>query len=76
MKPAYMGFNLKRCIDVQIYISITHCTQNTIYVFPEIKLYSLVPNSCSHVPVSNLYIPRIGQPILLQLNKQTNPGNI
>ncbi len=29
-----------------------------------------------HVSVSNLYIPRIGLPILLQPNRQTDPKNI
>jgi hypothetical protein len=42
----------------------THCTENPIYVFPEMKLRGLVPNSYIHVSVSELYIPRIGLPIL------------
>ncbi len=31
-----------------------------------------------HIPVyvSDLYIPRIGLPIFLQPNKQTDPGNL
>ncbi len=29
-----------------------------------------------HVSVSDLYIPRIGLPILLQQNRQTNARNI
>ncbi len=32
----------------------THCTENHIYVFPEMKLRGLVPNSYIHVSVSNL----------------------
>jgi hypothetical protein len=52
-----------------------HCTENTIYVFPEKKLLGLVPNSCIHVCVIDLLIPRIGLPIWLQQNRQTNPGN-
>jgi hypothetical protein len=40
------------------------CTKNPIYVFPEMKLRGLVPNSYIHVFVSYLYIPRIGLPIL------------
>ncbi len=36
----------------------------------------LVPNFYIHVSVSDLYIPRIGLPIWLQQNRQTNPGNI
>jgi hypothetical protein len=35
---------------------ITHCKENPIYVFPEMKLLSLVPNFPIHVSVSDLYI--------------------
>jgi hypothetical protein len=35
------------------------------------KLYGLVPNSYIHVSVSDLYIPTIGLPILLQENRWT-----
>jgi hypothetical protein len=34
--------------------------QRSIYVFPEMKLRGLVPNSYIHVSVSDLYIPGIG----------------
>jgi hypothetical protein len=34
----------------------------------------LVPNSCIHVSLSHLYIPRIGLPIWLQQNRQTVLG--
>jgi hypothetical protein len=44
----------------------SHCTANPIYVFPEMKLGGLVPNSYIHVSVSDLYIPRIGLSIWLQ----------
>ncbi len=40
-----------------------HWTKNPIYVFPEMKLRGLVPNSYIHVSVSDLYIPRITLPI-------------
>jgi hypothetical protein len=53
-----------------------HCTENLIYVFPEMKLSGLVPSSYIHVSVINLYIPRIGLPVWLQQNGQTNPGYI
>ncbi len=33
------------------------------YVFPEMKLHGLVPNSHIHVFVSDLYIPTISPPI-------------
>ncbi len=39
------------------------------------KLRGLVPNQI-HVSVSDLYIPTIGPPILLQQNRQTDRGNI
>jgi hypothetical protein len=53
---------------------ILHCTQNPIYVFPEMKLHGPVSNSYIHE--SDLYIPRISLPIWLQQNKQTDPENI
>ena len=40
------------------------------------KLRSFVPNSYIHVSVNDLYFPRIGLPIWLQQNRQTDPGNI
>ncbi len=49
-----------------------HCTENPINVFPEMELHVLVPNSCIHVYASDLYIPRIGLPIWLQQNRQTD----
>jgi hypothetical protein len=48
----------------------THCTENPIYVFPLPRNGNetgLVPNSYIHVSEGDLYIPRIGLPILLQL---------
>jgi hypothetical protein len=62
-----------------------------IYAFPEMKLCTvqcaaslvlkqnynvLSPNFHIHVSVSELYISRISLPILLQPNRQTDPGNI
>jgi hypothetical protein len=52
---------------------VTHCIGNLIYVFPEMKLCGLVPNSYIHASVSDIYIPRIGLPIS-QPNRQTDPG--
>jgi hypothetical protein len=40
-----------------------HCTENLIYVIPEIKVRGLVPDS-------------YGVPLWLQKNRQTNSGNI
>ncbi len=54
-----------------------------IYVFPEMKLLFpkqndniLCPSSYTHISVRDLYISRIGLPILLQGNIWTDPGNI
>jgi hypothetical protein len=55
---------------------LLHCTENPIYVFPEVKLRGVDPNSYTHVSVSNLYGPRIGLPIWLYQNRQTDPRNI
>jgi hypothetical protein len=40
------------------------------------KLLDLSPNSYIHVSVSDLYIPTIGLPILLQENRWTEYKNI
>jgi hypothetical protein len=40
------------------------------------ELRGLSPNFHIHVPVSGLFIPRIGPHISLQQNRQTAPGNI
>jgi hypothetical protein len=55
---------------------VIHCTDNPIYVFPEMELRGLVPSSYIHVSVSELYIPRIGLPIWLHQNMQADPGNL
>jgi hypothetical protein len=53
-----------------------HNTVNSKQIFPETELRGLSPNFHIHVSVSDLYIPRIGLPILLQENMWTDPGNI
>jgi hypothetical protein len=55
---------------------MAHCKEDSKYVFPEIKLRGLVPNFRIHTSVSDLFIPRIGPPILLQPNTQTYRVNI
>jgi hypothetical protein len=54
-----------------------------IHVFPEMKLLFpkqnfnvLSPSSYTHISVRDLYISRIGLPILLQGNMWTDPGSI
>jgi hypothetical protein len=44
--------------------------------FPEKELCGLSPNFHIHVSVSDLYIPMIVLPILLQETMWTDPGNI
>ncbi len=56
-------------------------TENTLYRKSEINIprnETARPRSSFyiHVSVSDLYIPRIGLPILLQPNRQTDPENI
>jgi hypothetical protein len=50
----------------------TYCTENLIYVFPEMKLCGLIPNSCIHESVSNLDIPSISLSIWLQQYRQAD----
>jgi hypothetical protein len=45
-------------------------TENSKQIFPEMKLRGLSPNFYIPISVSNLYIPMIGLPILLQKNRQ------
>jgi hypothetical protein len=47
-------------------------TENSKQIFPEQESRGLSPKFHIHVSVSDLYIPRIGLPILLW----TDPGNI
>jgi len=50
-----------------------HYNQNPIYLFPEKELRRISPNFHIHVSVSDLYIPTIGLPILLQENMWIDP---
>jgi hypothetical protein len=47
-----------------------------MYVFPEKELRGLSPNFHIHVSVSDLCIPTIGPPIILQQKKQAEHKNI
>jgi hypothetical protein len=51
-------------------------TENSKHIFPEKKLRGHSPNSYIHVSVSDLYIPLIGLPMLLQEIRWTERGNI
>jgi hypothetical protein len=57
-------------------LSVTNCNENPVYVFPGKELRSLSPNSYIQVSASDSYISRIGPHIWLQLNRQSDPGNI
>ncbi len=63
-------------LTITMNVADVHCTENLNYLFPEIKLLDLVPNSYIHVSMCKLYIPRVGQSIRLQQKRQTDPGNI
>ncbi len=56
--------------------TVEYCTENPIYVLPEMKLHGLVPNTYIIVSEGDLYIPRRGLLILLLQRRQTNPQNI
>ncbi len=45
-------------------------------LFPKQNYNVLSPSSYTHISVRDLYISRIGLPILLQGNMWTDPGNI
>jgi hypothetical protein len=51
-----------------------HNTENSKQLFPEKELRGYSPNSYIDVSVSDLYIPLIGLPILLQENSGPNVG--
>jgi hypothetical protein len=72
----FQSFNtLRKLVGKRRYAKL-HCKEDSNYVFPEIKLRGLgsqFPYSI-HTFVSGFFIPRIGPPILLQLNRQTARG--
>jgi hypothetical protein len=53
-----------------------HYTENAKQIFPEMKMRGLVPSSYIHVSASDLYIPKIGLPILLQQKRWADRGNV
>ncbi len=53
-----------------------HNSENSKQIFPEKELLALSLNFHIHVYVSDLYIPTIELPILLQENMWTDPENI
>jgi hypothetical protein len=68
----------KQCRKFETNIQVvccTHCNENPIYVLPEKELRGLSTNFHIHVPVSDLYILRIGPHIFLLQDRQTDRGN-
>jgi hypothetical protein len=63
-------------ISSAAHVSVTHCKENWIYVFPEKELRGLIPNFHIHVSVSDLYFPAVGPPVFLQQNRPTDQGKI
>jgi hypothetical protein len=55
--------------------TLTHNTENSKPIFLEKKMRGYSPTSYIHVSVSDLYIPLIGLPILLQENRWAEFGN-
>ena len=53
-----------------------HIIENSKHIFPEKELSGNSPNSYIYVSVSDLYIPTIRLPILLQQNRWTDRGSI
>ncbi len=51
-------------------------TENVKQIYAETKLRNLSPNSYIHVSVNDLFIPKIGLPILLQESRWADRGNI
>ncbi len=52
------------------------CNKNLIYVFPEMKLRSLVRSPYTHAFVSDLYIPNWSACLAAVKYRWTDPGNI
>jgi hypothetical protein len=75
LRSSRLAFSVATYIHVHL-LHHLHRKEDPIYVFPEIKLHGLSPNFYIHISVSDLYISTIGLPILLQPNRQTDPGNI
>jgi hypothetical protein len=53
-----------------------HNAENSKQISPEKELCGFSPIFHIHVSVSDLYIPTIGLPFLLQENMWIDPGNI
>jgi hypothetical protein len=67
-------FSLLACFFIKCTLQ-RHNTENLKQLYPEKELHGLSPNIHILVSVSDLYIPTIGLPILLQEYMWTSPGN-
>jgi hypothetical protein len=63
LKGIFQALGTKRSNRLTAY---PHCKENPIYVFLGKELRGLSPNFHIHVSVSDLYIPTIDLPVLLQ----------
>jgi hypothetical protein len=63
-----------KCL-VSIYLD-SLLRNETVTVFPKQNFNVLSPNSYTHISVRDLYISRIGLPILLKENMWSDPGKI
>jgi hypothetical protein len=53
-----------------------HNTENSKQIFPEKELRGFSTNFHIHVSVSDLFVPAIRPPVLLQENMWVDPGNL
>jgi hypothetical protein len=60
-------------LSLYCYKRYLHCNENPIHEFLFWELRGISPNLHIHVSVSDLYIPTIDQPILLQKNMWADP---
>jgi hypothetical protein len=61
-----LGTRYKHALIGDVRNSEVHFTENFKHIFPDMKLHGLVPSFHIHVSVSDLSIPTIGPPLLLQ----------
>ncbi len=74
--PMHLGMHCTQCMHCFLPPLQRTNAENSLQIFPEKELRGHSPNFHIHVSVSDLYIPRIDLPILLQENMWTDPGNI
>jgi hypothetical protein len=63
--PSSPSYNVFKCLTVRHMISLQNA-ENLKQIFPEKEYWGLSPNFHIHVSVSQLYIPTMGLPFLLE----------